>query len=419
MSPTPTGAKASECENASSFVKLPGVVERALSAYRRAQWAYGKACAAGGDGDMPDAVAEWQALRRSIAAALASPAVVPESVRRAFDAYDTDPGNSAMYRHCQHVAYNWVRNLLATPSVQADTPPAGGAWDGWFREEEWKKVVAEYVQLAYAYHPVRPGFWDGERWITIGCITEGGESPTHVRPLAKPPGFAAAPAAPEPAAGGEDWRDDPSADERWSAGLDFAMEQLCSVLGVDPKAVRWDAATETLDGDVCSVIGNILTVWGGDDWRGAPSQAETAGGDGIERLREEVAYWRRDLAARLWSLTALYEAAKERRESERAADLACLLYPILASYDSAMAGEWLSRCDICGEFIRDGEPRLHGEDISGHARCVSDDGEGDVDPHGDAELTRRAEAARAALNAPWPRTPSPPPAPAGAEGGQG
>src|SRR5690606_1622498 len=30
-----------------------------------------------------------------------------------------------------------------------------------------------------------------------------------------------------------DWRDDPSADERWNAGLDFAMQQLCSFLGVD------------------------------------------------------------------------------------------------------------------------------------------------------------------------------------------
>ena len=59
---------------------------------------------------------------------------------------------------------------------------------------------------------------------------------------------------------GADWRDDPSADERWNAGCDFAMEQLCAVLKVDPQAVNWDAATETLDGDVQAVLHSILTA---------------------------------------------------------------------------------------------------------------------------------------------------------------
>jgi hypothetical protein len=55
-----------------------------------------------------------------------------------------------------------------------------------------------------------------------------------------------------------DWEDDPASDERWNAGVDFAQMQLCAVLKVDPKTVTWDAATETLDGDVQAVIGNIL-----------------------------------------------------------------------------------------------------------------------------------------------------------------
>src|SRR6185312_14099276 len=63
------------------------------------------------------------------------------------------------------------------------------------------------------------------------------------------------------------WRDDPSADERWNAGLDYGQTQLCSVLGVDTSSVNWDAATETLDGDVQSVISNILRARFGDDWR--------------------------------------------------------------------------------------------------------------------------------------------------------
>lgn len=82
------------------------------------------------------------------------------------------------------------------------------------------------------------------------------------------PALRAAPAGDVVAA---DWRDDPSADERWNAGLDFGQTQLCAVLGVDPQQVNWDAATETLDGDVQAVIGNILTACFGDDWRTALS----------------------------------------------------------------------------------------------------------------------------------------------------
>lgn len=72
----------------------------------------------------------------------------------------------------------------------------------------------------------------------------------------------AAQSKPEP----DDWQDDPSADERWNAGLDFGMVQLCAVLGVDPHMVNWDAATETLDGDVCAAIGNIFRTKYGEDF---------------------------------------------------------------------------------------------------------------------------------------------------------
>jgi hypothetical protein len=44
------------------------------------------------------------------------------------------------------------------------------------------------------------------------------------------------------------------------------MQQLCSFLGVDPKSVVWDAATEALDGDVQSVMGNIMRAKYGEDW---------------------------------------------------------------------------------------------------------------------------------------------------------
>lgn len=64
----------------------------------------------------------------------------------------------------------------------------------------------------------------------------------------------------------QSWRDDPTADERWNAGCDFAMTQLCCYLGVDPASVSWDAATETVEGDVSAVIGNILRTKLGENW---------------------------------------------------------------------------------------------------------------------------------------------------------
>jgi len=64
----------------------------------------------------------------------------------------------------------------------------------------------------------------------------------------------------------QDWRDDLASDERWNAGLDYAMTQLCELLGVDQNAVTWDAATETLDGDVRAVLGNILRAKYGENW---------------------------------------------------------------------------------------------------------------------------------------------------------
>lgn len=77
-------------------------------------------------------------------------------------------------------------------------------------------------------------------------------------------------AAPAPAvtetADAETWKDDPTSNDAWNAGCDFAMTQLCAYLGVDPASVNWDAATETLDGDVQSVIGNIMRAKYGEEW---------------------------------------------------------------------------------------------------------------------------------------------------------
>ena len=62
------------------------------------------------------------------------------------------------------------------------------------------------------------------------------------------------------------WQDDPAADDRWNAGVDFVMKLLCDYLGVEHASVTWDAATETVEGDVSAVIGNILRAKFGEDW---------------------------------------------------------------------------------------------------------------------------------------------------------
>lgn len=79
--------------------------------------------------------------------------------------------------------------------------------------------------------------------------------------------------------------DDPTASKEWNEGCDFAMEQLCRFLGVDPSSVSWDAATETIDGDVQAVIGNILCAKFGEDWgpNDLPQEAASAGKRGMIR----------------------------------------------------------------------------------------------------------------------------------------
>jgi hypothetical protein len=84
----------------------------------------------------------------------------------------------------------------------------------------------------------------------------------------------------------DDWKDDPSADERWNAGVDCAMKLFCDYLGVDPNAVTWDAATETVDGDISAVIGNILRTKYGEDWSPA-SPPEQPAADTVTQARVE------------------------------------------------------------------------------------------------------------------------------------
>jgi hypothetical protein len=60
--------------------------------------------------------------------------------------------------------------------------------------------------------------------------------------------------------------EDLTADEKFNEGLDFALIRLCEYLGVDPHMVSFDAATETVEGDVSAVIGNILCAKYGENF---------------------------------------------------------------------------------------------------------------------------------------------------------
>lgn len=118
---------------------------------------------------------------------------------------------------------------------------------------------------------------------------------------------------------------DPTASEQWNVGCDFAMVHLCKYLGVDPSSVSWDAATETVDGDVLAVIGNILRAKFGEDW-GPESTGAVA--QGVPDP-EEVSYDRANSVPVAWIAFAgngnirvwTSDEGRAKQEKERGLDL--------------------------------------------------------------------------------------------------
>ncbi len=88
-------------------------------------------------------------------------------------------------------------------------------------------------------------------------------------------------------------------------------------------------------------------------------------GTEIEDLRDEVAFWRREVAATIWVTAALFRAAKT--DDERA-NIAVRLQPMLAAFASADAKDWFDECEFCGTAIRPGEAYLPGAEDAG-PRC--------------------------------------------------
>src|ERR1700679_40304 len=106
--------------------------------------------------------------------------------------------------------------------------------------------VREYAAPALAAPPpaleLTPVAW-AEKYLEedsqVPCTKFYWDKPTRNRSTTEIiPLYAAHQATLEP-----DWQDDPSSDERWNAGVDFVMIQLCNFMGIDPHMVTWDAAT--------------------------------------------------------------------------------------------------------------------------------------------------------------------------------
>lgn len=87
------------------------------------------------------------------------------------------------------------------------------------------------------------GVMSDGRWLCENCLAKLPEGKTKLK---CPPAYASAEHG------------------IFDEGVEFALTRLCKFLGVDLKSVCWDAATETVDGDVSAVIGNILCAKYGD-----------------------------------------------------------------------------------------------------------------------------------------------------------
>lgn len=130
--------------------------------------------------------------------------------------------------------------------------------------------------------------------------------------------------APTPTEVGD--HEDLASDERWNAGVNYAIERLCEIFGIDPKAINWDAATETLDGDVMSVICNVLVAAYGEEWSSNARQT-AAIRTALSTPTEvgEVVAWRGEIPGGVRKFTAI------RRVSEIWADQGLAVVPLYAS----------------------------------------------------------------------------------------
>ena len=137
----------------------------------------------------------------------------------------------------------------------------------------------------------------------------------------------------------------------------------------------------------------------------APEGAALDAGDGgaaADDLREEVAYWRRDAAGRMWASQTLMQARrKEGRDDLAFAHRDALRAAVCAS-EEVQAQHWHHSCELCGKPMLPGEATYYfaDEGISAHDRCAVDgaaDDTGAPDPS-DADWLQRTKDGRSALS---------------------
>jgi hypothetical protein len=145
---------------------------------------------------------------------------------------------------------------------------------------------------------------------------------------------------PPDTAAADDWRSDPSGDGRWIAGCDFAITQMAAVLGIEPDAFSWDAATEELEGDVRAVIGNVLTAKFGDDW------PNTAAADRIATLEAACLAANAEIKALIHDNGRLLEISSEAAADARNAQIEIVM--LVTGMDSPV---WRALAPHCRDWL--------------------------------------------------------------------
>jgi hypothetical protein len=155
------------------------------------------------------------------------------------------------------------------------------------------------------------------------------------------------------------------------------MTQLCAILKVDPQSVSWDAATETLDGDVRAVLHGILTAGLGEGWNAPPAALAEDALEAATEIGYRVSnWWRHDDTKRL--IAAYLAASAPPAPADVAALLADLheldwgALPAVGRAAAAIEAMWAAyeREKQCYLSANDRAAELDAERAAAEARVV-------------------------------------------------
>ena len=208
-------------------------------------------------------------------------------------------------------------------------------------------------------------------------------------------------------------------DAWWQAILDAALSHGRKVIVVGPVEHTWTNHRNVHHAADLSEARELWMPWlttlstlpptaGGEPTPavgGVGDAGRDHSGDVAEMvdLREEVAYWRRDAAARMWMAQALMQARRKEGRDDLAFAHSDALRAAVGASEEVQAKHWHSSCEICGKPMLPGEATYYfaEEGISAHDRCAVEsaaDDTGAPDPCDD-EWRQRTKDGRAALSA--------------------